>query len=137
VRPRSGTRRLLQIGNGNLRWARDLSAGAGVGGDGRRVFAVDAKSNVVAFSTATGANAWRQEKLPPRPHDPAGAATCRAGRRHAGYAFLSLTTQVSLRELRWAARISATPCVRWRCQLQTQDGTVALNRRVIGLANTR
>ena len=48
---------------GSLRWANDLSAATGPGGDDQRVYVVDAKSNVVAFRRAAGANAWRQDKL--------------------------------------------------------------------------
>lgn len=49
--------------NGGLRWASDLSASTGPGGDDQRIYVVDAKSNVVAFRRAAGANAWRQNKL--------------------------------------------------------------------------
>ena len=71
----------FEASNGNLRWARDLSAGAGVGGDARRIYAVDAKSNVVAFSFATGANAWRQEKAAQPGPDHATGVAARSGRR--------------------------------------------------------
>jgi outer membrane protein assembly factor BamB len=49
--------------NGSLRWASELSASSGPGGDDQRVYVVDAKSNVVALRRAAGANAWRQDKL--------------------------------------------------------------------------
>jgi outer membrane protein assembly factor BamB len=119
----------FEIGNGNLRWARDLSAGAGVGGDGRRVFAVDAKSNVVGFSTATGASAWRQEKLQHR-----DLTTPLALRRavlvgdFAGYLhFLSPEDGGFLARTALASKISAAPTAfGGGAVVQTQDGTVAL-----------
>jgi len=49
--------------NGSLRWSSEISAGAGPTADERRVYVVDAKSNVVAFNRAAGSTAWRQEKL--------------------------------------------------------------------------
>jgi outer membrane protein assembly factor BamB len=53
----------LDAANGSLRWASELSASSGPVGDDQRVYVVDAKSNVVAFRRAAGANAWRQDKL--------------------------------------------------------------------------
>ncbi len=53
----------INASNGNLRWARDMSAGNGPGGDGERIFAVDSKSNVLAFSREAGTSVWRQDKL--------------------------------------------------------------------------
>ena len=44
----------FEVGNGNLRWAREFSAGAGVGADASRVYGVDAKSNVAAFASRPG-----------------------------------------------------------------------------------
>ena len=41
------------------RWARTLSAGAGVAFDDQRVFAVDAAAAVVAYARDTGASLWR------------------------------------------------------------------------------
>lgn len=49
--------------SGSLRWASELSASTGPGGDDRLLYVVGAKSNVVAFRRAAGAIAWRQEKL--------------------------------------------------------------------------
>ena len=49
--------------NGSLRWSSEISAGAGPTADERRVYVVDAKSNVVAFNRAAGSTAWRQDKL--------------------------------------------------------------------------
>lgn len=52
-----------EIVNGNLRWTRDLSAGAGVGIDGARVYGVDVKSHVHGFARDTGATVWRNDRL--------------------------------------------------------------------------
>lgn len=49
--------------NGNLRWSRDLSAGAGVAIGELSVYAVDAASNVAAFARDGGASTWRNAKL--------------------------------------------------------------------------
>lgn len=49
--------------NGNLRWARDLAAGAGVSIDDARVYAVDATSAVAAHARDGGASVWRNDKL--------------------------------------------------------------------------
>ncbi len=48
--------------NGNLRWARELSARAGVSLGERAVYAVDSGSNVQAFAR-DGASLWRNIKL--------------------------------------------------------------------------
>jgi outer membrane protein assembly factor BamB len=119
----------FEIANGNLRWARELSAGAGVGGDGRRLYAVDAKSNVVAFSMATGANAWRQDKLLNR-----DLTTPLALRRavlvgdYAGYLhFLSPDDGGFLARVSLGDEINATPVAfGGGAIVQTRDGTIAL-----------
>jgi outer membrane protein assembly factor BamB len=119
----------FEVSNGNLRWARELSAGNGVGGDTRRVFAVDAKSHVVAFSMSTGANAWRQERLLNR-----DLTTPLALRRavlvgdYAGYLhFLSPDDGALLARVNLGAEITATPrSFGGGAIVQTQDGTVAL-----------
>jgi outer membrane protein assembly factor BamB len=119
----------FETSNGNLRWARDLSAGAGVGGDTRRIYAVDAKSNAVAFSSATGANAWRQEKLLNR-----DLTTPLALRRavvvgdFAGYVhFLSPEDGAFLARVSLGSEITATPrAFGGGAIVQTQDGTIAL-----------
>jgi outer membrane protein assembly factor BamB len=119
----------FEIANANLRWARDLSAGAGVGGDGRRLYAVDAKSNVAAFSMATGASAWRQEQLLNR-----DLSTPLALRRavvvgdYAGYLhFLSPEDGGFLARISLGSEITATPVAfGGGAVVQTQDGTVAL-----------
>lgn len=53
----------FEIGNGNVRWAREFAAGNGLGGDAQQLYGVDTKSNVVGMSMGTGANTWRQDKL--------------------------------------------------------------------------
>jgi outer membrane protein assembly factor BamB len=119
----------FEIANGNLRWARELSAGAGVGGDGRRLYAVDAKSDVVAFSMATGANAWRQDKLLNR-----DLTTPLALRRavlvgdYAGYLhFLSPDDGGFLARVSLGDEINATPVAfGGGAIVQTRDGTIAL-----------
>ncbi|MCU0764557.1 MAG: outer membrane protein assembly factor BamB [Burkholderiaceae bacterium] len=50
-------------GTGSLRWARDLSAGAGVARDPRSVYAVDAASQLLALSIDGGASLWRNDRL--------------------------------------------------------------------------
>lgn len=51
------------LASGSLRWARDLSAGAGPEIGGARVYAVDARSHVYAYGREGGANAWRNDQL--------------------------------------------------------------------------
>jgi outer membrane protein assembly factor BamB len=50
-------------GTGSLRWARELSAGGGVARDSRAVYAVDATSQLQAFTVDGGASVWRNERL--------------------------------------------------------------------------
>ena len=52
--------------NGALRWARELSAMTGPGGDAQRVFVVDAKSHLHGYSRTAGASAWLQKSLEKR-----------------------------------------------------------------------
>jgi outer membrane protein assembly factor BamB len=49
--------------NGNLRWARDVPAGAGVAMDSERVYGVDGGDTVVAHARSTGASVWRNTQL--------------------------------------------------------------------------
>jgi len=119
----------FEASNGNVRWAREFSAGAGLGGDARRLFAVDAKSNVVGMSMATGASTWRQEKLLNRD------LTTPLGLRRAvvvgdlqGYLhFLSPDDGAFLARVALGSEINATPLAfGGGAVVQTQDGTVAL-----------
>ena len=119
----------FEVGNGNLRWAREFSAGAGLGADANRVYGVDAKSQVAAFASSTGANAWRQEKLLNR-----DLTTPLALRRavlvgdYAGYLhFLSPEDGGFLARVPLGSEINATPqAFGGGAIVQTQDGTVAL-----------
>ncbi len=119
----------FEVGNGNLRWAREFSAGAGLGADANRVYGVDAKSHVAAFASSTGANAWRQEKLLNR-----DLTTPLALRRavlvgdYAGYLhFLSPEDGGFLARVPLGSEINATPqAFGGGAIVQTQDGTVAL-----------
>ncbi|HJW51116.1 MAG TPA: outer membrane protein assembly factor BamB [Burkholderiaceae bacterium] len=119
----------FEVGNGNLRWAREFSAGAGLGADTSRVYGVDAKSHVAAFANSTGANAWRQEKLLNR-----DLTTPLALRRavlvgdYAGYLhFLSPEDGGFLARVPLGSEINATPqAFGGGAIVQTQDGTVAL-----------
>jgi len=115
--------------NGNLRWARDLSAGNGVGGDANRVYAVDAKSDVFAFAASSGANAWLQESLRYR-----SLTTPLALRRAVlvgdfdGYVhFLSPEDGSFLARVSLGSAVTATPReFGGGAIVQTQDGTIAL-----------
>ena len=49
--------------NGNLRWAREFAAGAGVSMDETRVYSVDRTGAVAAHARDGGASLWRNEKL--------------------------------------------------------------------------
>jgi len=119
----------FEVGNGNLRWAREFSAGAGLGADANRVYGVDAKSHVAAFASSTGANSWRQEKLLNR-----DLTTPLALRRavlvgdYAGYLhFLSPEDGGFLARVPLGSEINATPqAFGGGAIVQTQDGTVAL-----------
>ncbi len=119
----------FEASNGNVRWARDFSAGAGLGGDRNRLFAVDAKSNVVGMSMTTGANTWRQEKLLNR-----DLTTPLALRRAVlvgdfqGYLhFLSPDDGSFLARVALGSEINATPVAfGGGAVVQTQDGTIAL-----------
>jgi len=50
-------------GGANLRWARDLSAGAGVAADRERVYAVDQASTLSAYTRTAGAGLWKNDAL--------------------------------------------------------------------------
>jgi len=116
-------------GSGNVRWARELSAGAGPGGDVRRVYGVDARSNVLAFSASTGANAWRQEKLLNRElTSPLALRRAVVVGDYAGYVhFLSPDDGAFVARVSLGSEIVATPVAFGGGALvQTQDGTVAL-----------
>jgi outer membrane protein assembly factor BamB len=119
----------FDAGNGNLRWARELSAGAGPGGDTRRLYAVDARSNVLAFAMSTGANAWRQEKLLNRDLTaPLALRRAVVVGDYAGYVhFLSPDDGALIARAALGSEIVAAPLsFGGGAVVQTQDGTVAL-----------
>ena len=53
----------VDIGNGTMRWARELSAAVGPGIDQRYVFTADEKGNLQAFARETGSSVWRNTSL--------------------------------------------------------------------------
>lgn len=53
----------MDIGNGTLRWARELSAAVGPGMDQRYVFTADEKGNLQAFARESGSSVWRNTSL--------------------------------------------------------------------------
>jgi outer membrane protein assembly factor BamB len=119
----------FEAGNGAPRWARELSAGTGPGGDEQRVVAVDAKSHVHAFSRTAGASAWQQQKLSNR------ALSAPLVLRRAvivgdfqGYVhLLSPEDGGVIGRAELGARITATPrAFGGGAIVQTQDGVVAL-----------
>lgn len=119
----------FEAANGALRWARDLSAGSGPGGDDQRLFVVDAKSHLHAYSRTAGASAWQQQKLAGRE-----LSTPLALRRAVitgdfqGYVhFLSPEDGGFLARVELGSAIVATPRASGGGAIvQTQDGTVAL-----------
>lgn len=119
----------INAANGNLRWARELSAGNGPGGDSERVYAVDSKSNVLAYSREAGSSVWRQDKLLNR-----DLTTPLALRRavlvgdYAGYLhFLSPQDGGFLARVSLGAEINAAPVAfAGGAIVQTSSGTVAL-----------
>jgi outer membrane protein assembly factor BamB len=56
----------FEILRGTLNWSRDLSSLEGLVADSRFVFVTDDRGAVHALDKATGASAWKQEKLAPR-----------------------------------------------------------------------
>ncbi len=56
----------FEILRGTLNWSRDVSSLEGLVGDNRYLYVVDDKGNVLALDKATGASAWKQDKLAQR-----------------------------------------------------------------------
>jgi outer membrane protein assembly factor BamB len=56
----------FEILRGTLNWSRDVSSLAGIVADNRYLYVVDDKGNVHALDKATGASAWKQDKLAQR-----------------------------------------------------------------------
>ena len=115
--------------NGSLRWSSEISAAAGPTADERRVYVVDAKSNVVAFNRAAGSSAWRQEKLMHRELS-APLALRRAivaGDFEGFVHFLSPEDGALVARIPLGAEIVATPRpLGGGAVVQARDGTVAL-----------
>lgn len=116
--------------NGNLRWARDHSAGAGVAIGGTQVYAVDARASVLAFARDTGASVWKNDQLANRAlTTPAEFGRTVAVGDLGGYVHLLAAADGALvgRVRIDSSAIVARP-QRWADALvvQTQDGTVAL-----------
>jgi outer membrane protein assembly factor BamB len=56
----------FEIIRGNLNWSRDLSSLSGLVSDSRYIYITDDKGAVHALDKATGASAWKQDKLSDR-----------------------------------------------------------------------
>ncbi len=116
------------VTNGNLRWARDMPALAGVLIDDNTVYSVDARSHVNAFARSTGASVWSNAQL----HYRNVTAPARVGPALVvgdgeGYAhFLAPGDGAFMARTRIdSSAIIATPQVgAGVVVLQTQDGTV-------------
>jgi outer membrane protein assembly factor BamB len=61
----------FELLRGDLAWTRDVSSLSGIAVDNRFLFVADDTGAVHALDKATGASAWKQDKLMPR--KPAGA----------------------------------------------------------------
>jgi outer membrane protein assembly factor BamB len=119
----------FEAGNGALRWARDLSATSGPGGDERRVFVVDAKSHLHAYSRTAGANAWLQKGLERRElSTPLGLRRAVVAGDFQGYVhFLAPDDGAFVGRVDLGSAITATPrAFGGGALVQTQDGVIAL-----------
>jgi outer membrane protein assembly factor BamB len=56
----------FEILRGTLNWSRDISSLTGLADDNRYIFICDEGSSMYAFDRATGASAWKQDKLAKR-----------------------------------------------------------------------
>jgi len=119
----------FEAANGSLRWARDLSAMTGPGGDEQRVFVVDAKSHLQAYSRTAGASAWLQNKLERRDlSTPLALRRAVVAGDFQGYVhFMSPSDGSFIGRIQLPGAIVATPrAFGGGALVQTQDGTVAL-----------
>lgn len=119
----------FEAANGALRWARDLSAMTGPGGDDQRLFVVDAKSHLHAYSRTAGASAWLQQKLEKR--ELSAPLTLRRAvvtGDFLGYLhFLSPEDGAFIARVELGSAIVAPPrAFGGGAVVQTQDGVVAL-----------
>lgn len=118
-----------EAANGALRWARDLSAMTGPGGDDQRLFVVDAKSHVHAYSRTAGASAWLQQKLEKRDLSaPLALRRAVVTGDYLGYVhFLSPDDGAFIARVELGSAIVAAPrSLAGGAVVQTQDGVVAL-----------
>ncbi|NDP42978.1 MAG: outer membrane protein assembly factor BamB, partial [Aromatoleum sp.] len=56
----------FELVRGTLNWSRDVSSLDGIVADNRYLYVVDDKGSVLALDKATGASAWKQDKLAKR-----------------------------------------------------------------------
>ena len=119
----------FEAATGSLRWSSEISAGAGPTADERRVYVVDAKSNVAAFNRAAGSSAWRQDKLMHRDL----SAPLALRRAIVAGDFAGVVHMLSPEDGAFAARVPlpaeivATPrALGGGAVVQARDGTVAL-----------
>lgn len=115
---------------GSLRWARELSAGAGVAIGESQVYAVDARASVLAFARDNGASVWKNDQLANRAlTTPVEFGRTVAVGDFAGYVhLLSVADGAFVGRTRVDSSAIAVRPQRWADGLivQTQDGTVAL-----------
>lgn len=119
----------FEAANGALRWARDLSAMTGPGGDEQRLFVVDAKSQLHAYSRTAGASVWLQNKLERRDLSaPLALRRAVVTGDFQGYVhFLAPDDGAFVARVPLGSAIVATPrAFGGGVLVQTQDGAVAL-----------
>lgn len=119
----------FEAATGSLRWSSEISAGAGPTADERRVYVVDAKSNVAAFNRAAGSSAWRQDKLMHRDLSaPLALRRAIVAGDFAGFVhLLSPEDGAFAARVPLTAEIVATPrAFGGGAVVQARDGTVAL-----------
>ncbi len=118
-----------EAASGNLRWARDMPALAGVLIDGTTVYAVDARSHINAYARTTGASVWSNAQLHYRNVTaPARVGSALVVGDDQGYVhFLAPADGAFVARARIdSSAIVATPQVgAGVVVIQTQDGTVA------------
>jgi len=114
--------------NGNLRWARELAAGAGVALDDRQLYGVDAKGAVVAHARDSGASVWRSEALANRaPSTPLALPGAVLVGDYRGYVhFMRPSSGEFIARVELGGAITAAPRA-WGngAIVQTQDGSLA------------
>jgi outer membrane protein assembly factor BamB len=119
----------FEAANGALRWARDVSAMSGPGGDEQRVFVVDARSHLHAYSRTAGASAWLLKSLERRDlSQPLALRRAVVTGDFQGYVhFLSPDDGAFVARQNLGSAILAAPrAFGGGAIVQTQDGVVAL-----------